>query len=353
MSNSKGCFLSRKRRGQFVFMTERNNSSESDRDEGTSSENEGDEWFIDAAELNSGLTSDGLLFACIMSRHGKKTIASRHAPGRPTAWRTTESWDYITGILLENITTDSSTVVTDSDTGHKWFATSSDGKELFVVVGTEGFPLHYGTKALMASEDLYQTMKKDENRLPSSSELYRVMRDIETEFRYELCFGSSEVLGLIQDVEELTDKMMANIDDLAKNIATEQDLEEKAKELNALAHQFKNRGNALKYKVAATAVAGGVVLGGICGWLIGGPAGVLFLESQMAEIAVAASVGAAPGVMRGIITLSTDQFWKRKFVNLGKCIDSRRQNRAHKKKKKELEQKRAENIEHNATRPLV
>ena len=68
--------------------------------------------------------------------------------------------------------------------------------------------------------------------------------------------------------------------------------------------------------------------GGVLGWLIGGPVGAIALETQVAEIALGASLGAAPGLMKEIVLLSTDKFWKRRFVNFGRCIDSRRHTRA-------------------------
>ena len=233
-----------------------------------------------------------------------------HAPGRPTAWRTTESWDYITDILLKDIRKDSSTVVIDSDTGHKLSATNSEGKELFVVIAAEGFPLHYGTKTLMAMEDVCQPLDSDDNRSPSSSELYRVMRDIEKEYRYVLCCGSGEVFRLIQDVEEFTEKMMVNIDGLKKNIEIEQMIEEKAEQLHVLAQQFKKKANKKKWNSAAAAISGGCVAGGVFRWLVGGPAGVVLLKTQMAEIALGVSLGMAPGVVEGILLLSTTKVWK-------------------------------------------
>mmetsp|Transcript_23138 Transcript_23138/g.43797 ORF Transcript_23138/g.43797 Transcript_23138/m.43797 type:complete len:848 (+) Transcript_23138:443-2986(+) len=333
-SHSKGCFLSR-RKGEIVFMMRDENAGQ------VCSTNEEDTWFIDSQDLQSGVTSDGLLFAGIVRQHDKKVLVSRHAPGRPTAWRTTDSWDYITDVLLDDMESESSTVVTDSDTGHKWFATNSDGKELFIVIATAGFHLHYGTKALVAMEDLHRTLRSDENRSPSSNELNRLMRDIETQYKYELFFGDSEVLSLIEDVEKLTDKMMSNIDGLKENIAIEQELEDKANQLYMQAEQFKKnatKASRKKYKYAASAVAGGAVVGGVVGWLVGGPAGVILFESQMAEVALGLSLGAAPGIMKGIVLLSTDKFWKRKFVHFGKCIDSRRQKRARGKKLEDLEQ---------------
>lgn len=211
ITNSKGCFLSI-RKGELVFMTRVEKTLPNNSVGQTCSANEDDTWFIDSHDLPSGVTSDGLLFAGIVRQLDKEVLASRHVSGRPTAWRTTDSWDYITDVLLDDMKSESSTVVTDSDTGHKWLATNSDGKELFIVIATEGFHLHYETKALVVMEDLHRTLRSDENRCPSSSELHRLMRDIETQYKYQICFGDSEVLGLIEDVEKLTDKILANID---------------------------------------------------------------------------------------------------------------------------------------------
>jgi len=322
----------------------------SDTAETTCCSNEGDGvWFIDAADLHPGVSSEGLLFTCIVRNQDKQTLVSSHAPGRPTAWRTTDSWDYITDKLLENMRNEeSSTFVIDWDTGHKWFA-SSNGQELFIAIGTEEFPLYYGTKALVLMETLHQTFCNDEKRPPSSSELYRVMRHVETDYRYELCFGNNEVLGLIQDVEELTDKMMENITGLEQNIATEQEILEKATRLHALTQQFQKKSNKKKWQVAATTIAGGAVLGGLFGLVLGCPAGLIVLETTAAEVALSAAVGATPGLMKGMMLLSTDTFWKRKFVNLGKCIDSRHRKRSRGKTQTDLEQRRAENIKQNAT----
>ena len=203
--------------------------------------------------------------------------------------------------------------------------------------------MHYGTKALMAMEDMYVMASDLGNGPPSNSDLCRVMRGIDTEYRYELAFGSSDILDLIQEVDDLTDKMRTNIDDLKQNIATEQEIEEKARQLHEMAQQFGQKSKKKKYSVAAAAVAGGCVAGGVLGWLVGGPAGVVILESQVAEIAMFASLGAAPGVMKGIIMISTDKFWKRKFINLGRCIDSRKKRRARGKRKANMEEMSSDN----------
>jgi len=349
ISTLNGCFLSRNRRGEFVFTEDDKKCAEkvcfTDGGDGA--------WFIDAPDLQAGVASEGLLFVCILTIHDKKTLVSSHAPGRPTAWRTAESWDCITDVLLENVKGQSSTFVIDWDTGHKWFATNCDGKELFVVIATEGFPLYYGTKTLLAMENLRHTLGTDEQRPPSSSELYRVMRDVEIEYRYELCFGNDEILGLIEDVENLTDKMMENIDGLKENIAMEQEIIEKATQLHVLAQQFKKKSNKKKWRVAATATAGGAIVGGLFGLVVGCPADLIVVQTQAAAVALSAAVGAAPGFVKGIVLLSTDTFWKRKFVNLGRCIDSRRRKRSRDKTQINSEQKRAENIKHNETTALI
>lgn len=81
------------------------------------------------------------------------------------------------------------------------------------------------------------------------------------------------------------------------------------------------------------------MVGGVVGWLIGGPAGVMLFQTQMAEVALGLSLGATPGIMKGLVLLSTDKFWKRKFVHFGKCIDSRRQKRARGKRLGDFEQR--------------
>lgn len=87
------------------------------------------------------------------------------------------------------------------------------------------------------------------------------------------------------------------------------------------------------------------VVGGLFGLLVGCPAGVssvVVLESQMAEVALSASVGAAPGLIKGAKLIATDKFWKRRFVNFGKSINSRHRERAREKRRAGLKEKGAE-----------
>jgi len=338
-SASNGLFLNRNEKGVFVFTA--------------SKENEGDLWFIDAVDLQSGATSEDaqLLFAGVIKQDEENIIVSQHAPGRPTAWRTEGSFSVMINELVKDIEVESSTVVTDSDTGYQWFATTPDGKKLFLVIATEGFPWLYGFKAAMAVEYTYQ--EKGE----SPDELYRCMRTIETECRYTLEYGNEEICCLINCVDEMKEILGANILEAQKKTASLEEMKKKVEEINEMAEQFHKKGKSLpkgkSKKVAAGTAVGGVIIGGVaigisCVTPAAAPiAGTVALSAAEVVIsAVSAFGGAAMGGLFG--AYSAGMFSKRPFINFGRCINSRIQKRSREKrigKVRKEKTKTEENIE--------
>ncbi len=319
-STTNKCYLTIRKRGGFAF-------------KGNKTKEEA-EWLINPILPNAHETSldERILFVGVVDQE-KKSIISRHALNCPVAWRTEEGRLHMLDQILCKMKNGTSTVVIDSDTGNQWYATQAEeGDEVYLAITTTGFPSYYGAKCVMALEALCkeQNMLRDNkvmddnvfNEQDESSlnaELVAVMRVVETEY---MC---SEIHELSHEVQKLKHRMLINLAGLQKNYEKVEDILEKSEALAKDAELFEKLTGTLpgaknRHTILAASLAVGVA-GALVGWSVGGPALPLLLETQAIEIILGTLGGAATGYVSA--SIYTSIFWKRCFIHLGRCINSR------------------------------
>lgn len=314
--SNRGFYLTVRKRGGLAFKANKSKGKA--------------EWLINPFLPNETYSDEKIIFTGVVNQD-KEAIIGRHALNSPAAWRTKKSWDCIVGELLSKMKNGSSTVVSDSDTGHQWFVTKpEEGAELYIAIATGGFPSYYGSKCVMSVESLYKDNQflRDgveidssikENDIPVTDNLIGIMRGIETEFT------CSEIHELKEEVQKLTEQMRINLLGLQHNFETTDALLLKSDELLKDAQLFDKLSgklpNGRNRTIFAMSVAVGVA-GAITGWCIGGPTLPLLLNYQIMEIMLGSLGGAGVGYLSS--SIYTSRFWKRKFVSLGRCINSRK-----------------------------
>jgi len=325
-SCSNDYLLNRRKNGGFAF-------------KGNKSKEEAEWVILPHLQESFVISEERILFAGVIK--ADEEIAISHHVSSSTAWRTEESWNVLVNQLLEKMEIDSSTTFIETDTGHRWFATKpKDAEELYIVITSNEFSLHYGSLALMNLENWYDRAKQNTTPMEGETtasevklpELETVLAGVEAEYHH------SYIYELKDEVDQLSEKMLTILAEMQKNVEKTEDLARKTDEMVEQAKLFKKQTSQLpngrKAKIVATTAALGAI-GATAGFLVGGPAGALFLETQAIEIIVGLFGGMSFGFVAGAVC--TSKFWKRSFVSFGRCLNSRELFR----KKREREEKKA------------
>lgn len=131
---------------------------------------------------------------------------------------------------------------------------------------------------------------------------------------------------------ELEQQMRNNMEALLEQTLSTEAICQKSAELQEMAEIFKKSARKIKkiskerasfFPFLATVRTSRIILasgavGGICGWLIGGPAGTAFLASQATEIAL----GMGAGVMTGYYASNRPRsFWSSRFAPMSRFLN--------------------------------
>mmetsp|Transcript_21082 Transcript_21082/g.29764 ORF Transcript_21082/g.29764 Transcript_21082/m.29764 type:complete len:201 (-) Transcript_21082:803-1405(-) len=150
-----------------------------------------------------------------------------------------------------------------------------------------------------------------------------LITEIDDELRLQY---SESIRNLIQITEVLKNQMNDNIQGALENIEDAEEIKKQSAECLELAKVFKKRTKRLKwtlwakdkkYTIAGTTVVGAV--GGVAGFMAGGPAGAAVftgMTSVAAAQAIEASIGAAVfiGGFVGAKSAMKTWFWNQKFL---------------------------------------
>jgi hypothetical protein len=133
---------------------------------------------------------------------------------------------------------------------------------------------------------------------------------------------SKEIEHLMEEVDQLQRKMNDNILDQLKNIETAESIQKKSEECMELAKVFKKRATKLKnrtwYKSKGGLFIGTTVfsiVGGVGGFLAGGPAGAAALAGMLSIAAAQAIEATAGAFIMGVTFLGASSAFDACFLN--------------------------------------
>jgi len=243
----------------------------------------------------------------------------------------TAHFDHVTRLLQELVSGPKKcTWFRLPDVQERWYVMTDSDCITYIVVTSEGYPGYLATECNEQVAALfhcrYKTSAKNEKEryyvngnLPSEVQQERLAKEV---FATRVNFNEEAEQGEIgeEGLCEVKQKMNENMDALLANIESADSLLAKVNELEDQTKVFRTKAKKLKrqmrnnYMIVPTlcAIAAGT-LGGVGGWLAGGPAGAALLATQSTEIGFGIGAGAVVGFV-GASTYNVESFWSNSFV---------------------------------------
>ncbi|KAL7541082.1 hypothetical protein ACHAWF_006851 [Thalassiosira exigua] len=202
-----------------------------------------------------------------------------------------------------------------------YFLRDNETEDLYMVVTTSRFSRVLAGECMDSLKCVHEKYFEDQDK--TDERLRQNFLGREETMRKELQYfvwsfdeendaqATMQLRPVVEQMEDNIASMLENIGNAEVMLESVQEIEEQSKLFKKRARNVRNRQvkKHMFYKAAMCGTALGGV-GALVGWLIGGPAGTVFLGWQGAEIGVVAAAGVGVGALMGGGT-SLPYMWKR------------------------------------------